>query len=228
VEYFDPGGWRRLALRGGGELALFRCNNLLRTLHNMDMLTANTTASQWGALFEAAWVNLLRGSKATDVLVLNTGAHVATFGDWTASSAGIQDGTAFWAATARVLKKHFRGTVIFRTLYTGQVGCAKYTKPLSTAELAMRSSEDLPHMWGQFAKWNRWIQGVFQVHRVPRFYTLNATMMSLRPDGRMQYIWHEDNDAGTGNVACCDCLHFAQPGPVDELTKVLFHFLHSV
>eukprot|EP00937_MAST-01D_sp_MAST-1D-sp2_P001709 g1709.t1 len=240
--------------RAPASVSFFRANNLLRTLYEFDHQRRRDglPPPRGGALFDRAWRVLLRGSaeavdsrpalppmEAGDVLVLNAGAHFAAFGQRAFSD----HGRAFWRATARAIARHLPpgALVVFRTLYTGAHDC--HVRRLPSAHIPKKWIDgelpELPYNWAQFAGWNREIVKAFEAEfesadrHAGDFVVLNVTAFSLRPDGRKLWIWHdedeEDKQAGVEHPMPrgFDCLHFASPGPLREMLRLLAHLLED-
>ena len=232
-----------------GRVGLFRANNLLRTLYEFDRKNNETgkPPPPNGPVFDRAWALLLAGSgfagsadgqrlapmSAGDVLVLNAGAHFATFGEHAFSHRAVD----FWRATAASIAKHFDGLVVFRTLYTGMENCEVMTAPFQGAprEWAQKMPE-MPYNWGMFNEWNVKIREAFEASSIAagKFAVLNVTAFSYRGDARKLWIWHEWDTSGkfakTGLAGApfprgFDCLHFSAPGPLREMLRLFSHFL---
>lgn len=231
--FFD--GLKSFTFGKSSTIMLFRTNNLLRTVFNY---RRSLLEKCWRAVLAKAQQVAIRHSsrrrarraapaEATkadvprEVLIINSGAWKAkTFVDsgWGPSAA------SFWQATAVLLQAHFRseGLLMFRTLYTGQEQCEGRSKPFSSVEMVARHNDKLPYSWGSFASWNDNIAAIFRQTEMRNFFVFNVTMFSARGDGRKVFMWHQEPMKG-GEPACCDCLHFVQPGPLVEMKRIMFH-----
>ena len=271
LEYFET-GIKEFRLDGEGargrpgRVGLFRANNLLRTVFEFDraMETKGVQRLHREQLLDRAWRILLRGTSPAagsphgapwppmrpgDVLILNAGAHFATFGD----DAFSQRAVAFWRQTARAVRRYAPpgALVVFRTLYTGQRDCDQNSSPFDGLPEAWRSDvlPEMPYNWAHFAKWNHAIVDEFEREfnsraspssagngKTPkdtapaRFAILNVTAFSYRADGRKLWIWHDIEEGGSAKnpvPRCCDCLHFSTPGPLHEMLRLLAHLLED-
>jgi hypothetical protein len=241
------GGLKAFTFGENSTVLLFRTNNLLRTVFNYrkDFLRkawravlrkARVTASKRrvlqlspSPLFDSyPQQQKSRRNWYREVLIINSGAHnFKTFDE----SSWSNEAEQFWASTASILgatggDSAFpdSGAVLFRTLYTGQESCQTLTKPFTPIEMITRHNTKLPYSWDSFGSWNDKIVNTFAP--LPNFFVLNVTMFSARGDGRKVQIWQQDPQAD-GSPACCDCLHFAQPGPLNEMVRLMYHSIDS-